>query len=68
MKGSEFVFGYVETLFYKCYQVSLNGSGSCIDFSQWLKNKKITINLKNKTGKGLKQTTKPLHSDFSKQQ
>ena len=46
MKGREFVL-----LYDKCHQVSLNRCGSYIDFPEWLKNKKATINLKNNDDK-----------------
>ena len=37
MKGSEFVFDYVDGLFYTCHKISLNHGGSYIDSPQWLK-------------------------------
>ena len=46
MKGREFIL-----LYDKCHQVSLNRCGSYIDFPEWLKNKKATINLKNNDDK-----------------
>ena len=33
---------------YKLYKISLNRGGSYIDSPEWLKNKKATINPKNK--------------------
>ena len=37
MKGSEFVFDSVDFLLYKLHKISLNRSGSYIDFPEWLK-------------------------------
>ena len=48
MKGSEFVFDYVHLLYYKCHRINPNPSGSHIDFPDWIKNKKATINPINK--------------------
>ena len=48
MKGSEFVFYYVQLLCYKCHKINLNCGGSYIDSHDWIKNKKATINLLNK--------------------
>ena len=42
MRGSEFVFDYVQLLYYKCNKINLNG-GSYIDSPDWIKNKKATI-------------------------
>ena len=47
MKGSDFVFDSVDTLYYKLHKISLNRGGSYIDSPEWLKNKKSTINPKN---------------------
>ena len=48
MKGSSFVFDSVDLLYYKLHKISLNRGGSCIDSPDWIKNKKATINSKNK--------------------
>ena len=48
MRGSEFVFDYVQLLYYKCHKINLNCGGSYIDSSDWIKNKKATINPINK--------------------
>ena len=48
MKGSEFVFDCVQLLYYKCLKINPNRGGSCIDFPNWIKNKKKTINPINK--------------------
>ena len=36
---------------YKLNKISLNRGGSCIDFPEWLKNKKATTNPKNNDDK-----------------
>ena len=48
MKGSEFIFDCVQLLYYECYQTNPNCGGSNIDSSDWIKNKKTTINAINK--------------------
>ena len=48
MKGSEFVFAYIQLLYYKCHKINPNRGGSYIDFPDWIKNKKATINPINK--------------------
>ena len=48
MRGSEFVFDYVQLLYYKCHKIKLNCGGSYIDYPDWIKNKKATINPINK--------------------
>ena len=50
MKGSEFVFDYVQLLYYKCHKINPNCGGSYIDSPGWIKNKKATINPINKKG------------------
>ena len=44
MRGSEFVFDYVQLLHYKCHKIILNRSESYRDSPGWIKNKKATIN------------------------
>ena len=51
MRGSEFIFDSVDTLYYKLNKVSLSRCGSYIDSPEWLKNKKATINPKNNDDK-----------------
>ena len=51
MRGSEFVYGSVDILYYNLNEVSLSRGGSYIDSPKWLKNKKATINPKNKDDK-----------------
>ena len=43
IKGSEFVFDYVQLLCYKCY-LNPNRGGSYIDSPDWIKNKNATKN------------------------
>ena len=40
MKGSDFVFGYVHLLHYRCQKLNPNRGGSYIDSPDWIKNKK----------------------------
>ena len=47
MKGSEFVFDGVDSLYYRLHKISLKRGGSYIDSPEWLKNKNATINPKN---------------------
>ena len=47
MRGSEFVFDNVDSLYYKLHKISLNRGGSYIHSPKWLKNKKATIYPKN---------------------
>ena len=46
MKGSEFAFDKVDSLYYKLHKISLNRGESYVDSPKWLKNKKATINPK----------------------
>ena len=48
MKGSGFVFDYVQLLYYKCQEIKPNRGGSYIDTPDWIKNEKATINPVNK--------------------
>ena len=47
MKGSEFEFDGVNLLYYDFNKASLKRGGSYIDSSEWIKDKKSTINPKN---------------------
>ena len=47
MKKSEFAFDSVDLLYYKLHKINLNRGGLYIDPSEWLKDKKATINPKN---------------------
>ena len=44
MKVSEFVFDYVHLMYYKCHKTNPNCGGLYIDFPDWIKSKKSTIN------------------------
>ena len=48
MKGSEFVFDYVYSLYYKSHKINLSRGRSYIDSPDWIKNKKATVNPTNK--------------------
>ena len=48
MEGSEYHFERVALLEYKLHKISLRRGGSYIDSPKWIKNKKGTINPKNK--------------------
>ena len=37
MRGSEFVFDYVQSFYYKCHRINFNRSGSYIDSPDWTK-------------------------------
>ena len=47
IKGSDFIFDYVNLLHYRCHKINLNCNGSYIDSPDWIKNKKATIYLIN---------------------
>ena len=51
MRGSEFAYESVDALYYNLNKVSISSGGSYIDSAKWLKNKKTTINPKNKDDK-----------------
>ena len=40
MRGSEFVFDYVQLLYYKCHRINFNCGGLYIGSPDWIKNKK----------------------------
>ena len=40
IRGSNFIFDYVQLLYYKCQKINLNCSGSYIDSPHWKKDKK----------------------------
>ena len=48
MKDSEFVFNYVQLLYYKCHNINPNRDGSYTDSPDWIKSKKAPINNINK--------------------
>ena len=45
IKGSEFVFDYVDLLYYECHKINPNGGGLYTDSPDWIRNKKAKINL-----------------------
>ena len=51
MRGSEFIFECVDSLYCKLHKISLNREGPYIDSLKWLKNKKVTTNPKIKDDK-----------------
>ena len=51
IRESEFGLDSVDLLHYNLYKISLNGGGSYTDSSEWLKNKKATVNPKNNDDK-----------------
>ena len=51
MRGSEFSYDSVDRLYFNLNKVSLSRGGSYRDSPKWLKNKKATINPKNKDDK-----------------
>ena len=61
MKDSEFVFDYVQLLYYKCHKINPHRGGSYIDSPDWIKNKKATINPINKRDMNCFNTLKQSH-------
>ena len=52
MRGREFIFDNdADALYYNLNKIRLSRSRPYIDSSEWLKNKKATINLKNNDDK-----------------
>ena len=47
MKGSDYVFENVDLLYYSLHKTRLRRGGSYIKSSEWLTNKRATINPKN---------------------
>ena len=61
MRGSDFIFNSVQLLYCKCHKVNFRRGGSNTDSPDWIKNKKATINPKNKDDKCFQYTaTVPL--------
>ena len=54
MRGSEFIFDNAECLNYVFHKVEMKRSRSYIKSPEWIKNKKATINYKNKDDKCFK--------------
>ena len=48
LKGSNFVFQCVHLLYYKCHRINFKRGESYIDYTDWMRNKKVTINPINK--------------------
>ena len=48
MRDSDFMFSCVHLLYYKCHKINFKKGRSNKDSSNWVKNKKVTINLINK--------------------
>ena len=53
MEGSEFVFDHVDLWYYECWKINPNCGGSYIDFPDWIKSKKATVNHINEKDKYL---------------
>ena len=51
MKGSDFVFDGINFLYYDFNKTSIYRGGTYIDSAKWLKDKRSTINPKNKDNK-----------------
>ena len=47
MGGSDFIFDSFQRLYCKCHKINFKRGGSYIEFPDWIKNKKATINPKN---------------------
>ena len=47
IRESDFIFDSVQLMYYKCHKVNFRRVGSYIDFPDWIKKKKATINPKN---------------------
>ena len=54
MKGSQFVFNYVYSLYYRCHKINLNCDGSYVGLDKkqkspdWIRNEKSIIDTINK--------------------
>ena len=44
IKGYKILFDYVHLLYFKCHKINPNRGELYIDFSDWIKNKKVTRN------------------------
>ena len=51
MKGSDLVFGFVNSLYYKCNKINFNNGRSSINTWDWIKNEKTRINSNNNNKK-----------------
>ena len=64
MRASKVVFDYVQLLYYKSHKINLNCGGSYIDSTDWIKNKKTTINSINKKDNKCFQCTVTAASNY----
>ena len=48
MKGSDFIFDTLISLYYKCLKINFKRGSSYIDSRDWIKNKKATTNSKRR--------------------
>ena len=53
MRGNDFIFDSVQKMYHKCHKLNFRRGGSHIDYPDWIKQKKPTINPKNKDDKFL---------------
>ena len=67
MEGSEFVFDYVQLLYYNFDRINPNHGGSYTDSPDWIKNKKAAINLINKEDNNVFNTLQQLRQIMKKQ-
>ena len=51
MRDSDIILDYFNLLHYKCHKINLKRLGSYIDSSNWIKNKKATMNHINDNGR-----------------
>ena len=51
MKGSSYIFERIDLLEYHLHKINLNRGSSYIESPEWIKNKGVTINPKNKDNK-----------------
>ena len=56
MTRSDFVFDSFQLFYHKCNRIDLRRGGSNIDSPNWIKNRKATINPKNKDDKRFQYT------------
>ena len=47
MRGIDFIFDSVQLLYYKCHKITFKRGGSHIDYPDWIKKEKATVNPKN---------------------
>ena len=66
MEGSEFVFDYVQLLYYNFHRINPNRGGSYTNSPDWIKNKKAAINLINKEDNNVFNTLQQLRQIIKK--